>query len=153
MKSHFMLAIVVMALLAVFAGCGPTGDSGTSGGAGNDAPATEAVEGGAGAADEGPVRAIEDYLQARVEGNADTLRLLSCADWEGQAAIQAQSFRSMNAELEGVSCRADGTDGDYTLVTCEGKIVTSYNGETRDWPLGTYRTIEEGGEWRMCGEG
>lgn len=99
-----------------------------------------------------PVPVVESYLKARVESNADELQRLSCGEWEAQAAIQADSFRSMDATIEGLSCKADGEDGDFTLVTCEGKIVTTYNGETREWPLGTYRLKQEDDEWKMCGE-
>ena len=59
----------------------------------------------------------------------------------------------MNAELQGMSCRQSGQEGDYTVIECEGKIVTVYNGETREWDLGAfpYRMIQEGGDWKMCG--
>jgi len=63
--------------------------------------------------------------------------------WEGQAVAQADSFRSMNAKLENVTCKQNGTSGDLTLVTCDGQIVTTYNGENRSWPLGTYQMKQE----------
>ena len=104
-------------------------------------------------ADEGdPAETVNAYLQARVESNADELRSLSCAAWESQAALQADSFRSMDARLEGVSCEKNGEDSDYTLVSCEGKIVTTYNGETREWEINTYHLIQEDDEWKICGE-
>jgi hypothetical protein len=99
-----------------------------------------------------PSKTVESYLQARVESNADKLRSLSCAAWEEQAMLQADSFKSMDAHIEGMSCKADGKDGDFTRVTCQGKIVTTYNGETREWALGSYHLKEEDGEWKMCGE-
>ncbi len=104
-------------------------------------------------ADEGdPSETVEAYLDARVASDADRMRQLSCAEWEAQAMLQADSFRSMNARVEGLSCERDGEDGNYTLVACEGVIVTTYNGETREWPIGTYRLIQDDGEWRICGE-
>ena len=46
-----------------------------------------------------------------------------------------------------------GEDGDYTIVECEGRIMTTYNGEEREWDVGAfpYRLIQENDEWRMCG--
>jgi hypothetical protein len=99
-----------------------------------------------------PGAAMVKYLEARAAADADTIRGLSCAAWEGQAVAQADSFRSMNAKLENVTCRQNGADGDFTLVTCDGQIVTTYNGENRSWALGTYRMAQEDGEWKMCGE-
>ena len=99
-----------------------------------------------------PTETVESYLKARVESNADELRSLACAEWESQAALQADSFRSMDARLEDLACTTGDEDGDYTLVSCDGRIVTTYNGETREWELGTYRLLQEDGEWKMCGE-
>ena len=99
-----------------------------------------------------PSAAIMSYLQARTEADAEKMQGLSCAEWEAQAAIQAQSFRAMNAQLKDVTCTTGAQDGDYTLVTCDGQIITSYNGENREWELGSYRMKQEDGEWKMCGE-
>lgn len=101
---------------------------------------------------EDPGAAMVKYLEARAAADSNTIRGLSCAAWEGQAVAQADSFRSMNAKLENVTCQQNGTDGDFTLVTCGGSIVTTYNGENREWALGTYRMAQEDGEWKMCGE-
>ena len=95
---------------------------------------------------------MQSYLAARAQADATRMQSLSCAAWESQALIQAQSFRSMNAELDGVMCHSIGAEGGYELVQCDGRILTSYNGENREWALGTYRMIKEDGEWRMCGE-
>jgi hypothetical protein len=53
-----------------------------------------------------------------------------------------------------MSCKTGDKDDPYTLVTCEGRIVVAYRGETREFPLSdtTYRAIQEDGEWKMCGE-
>lgn len=99
-----------------------------------------------------PAETVQEYLDARVASDAETLQSLACPEWEQQAILQADSFRSMEASLEGVSCEKLGEDGDFTIVACEGKIVTTYNGETRDWALGSYRLIDQDGEWKMCGE-
>jgi hypothetical protein len=48
-----------------------------------------------------------------------------------------------------MDCQTD--DGGAT-VTCSGQIVAVYNGENRDFPLGTYSVVEEDGAWKWCGE-
>ncbi|HVU15041.1 MAG TPA: hypothetical protein VHD90_27395 [Phototrophicaceae bacterium] len=93
------------------------------------------------------------YLQARVANDVTTIRDLSCAAWEGQAEAEAASFRSMQATLDNVSCKQSGTDGDATLVTCTGNIVTSYDGENTPRPIPVYRMTQEDGQWKVCGEG
>jgi hypothetical protein len=74
--------------------------------------------------------AIQRYVQARVARDANRAIALSCADWEKQARIEVSSLRA-EAQLEGLACRENGTSGEFTLVDCSGKILTSYNGETR----------------------
>jgi hypothetical protein len=99
-----------------------------------------------------PESIITSYLNARIASDAGTLQALSCGAWQGQAALQADSFRSMDARLEGLACFQDGSDSTYAYVACSGKIITTYNGQTRDWMLGRYRLTQEGGAWKMCGE-
>ncbi len=104
---------------------------------------------------EGAVAAIENYLAARVDKDVDAMTRLSCPAWEGQARIEALTFEAMEARLDGVSCTAAGPDGDYELVACTGQIVTTYQGETREWSVSEhpYRALLDGGEWLMCGYG
>jgi hypothetical protein len=99
-----------------------------------------------------PSAAVSAYLQAWVEGDEAKLTSLSCAAWEPQARIQSQSFAAAEAKLEGLACQKSGDDGDAALVSCDGTIVMDYNGEIREWELETYRAVQEGGEWRFCGE-
>jgi hypothetical protein len=96
---------------------------------------------------------VQSYLQARVQSDVDKMINLSCADWEAQARIEAASFKSMKASLDGVTCRDGAVNGATTLVSCQGKIVTSYNGESRDWSVSDhqYKVVQDRGEWRMCG--
>ena len=97
--------------------------------------------------------AVQNYLQARVDKDVDAMIGLSCPDWEAQARVEAASFASMNAALDQVACSDVAADGATALVTCSGKIVTTYNGEQRDWPLEdfTFKVVDDDGEWRMCG--
>lgn len=101
----------------------------------------------------GPVRTMEDYLYALVAKDATRLSTLSCVDWAQSAAVEMDSFQAVTASLEGLSCEVTGTDGAFTLVTCQGNIVTSYNGETQqfDLSLRTYQVVEQGGETLVCG--
>ena len=103
----------------------------------------------------GPAGAIEKYLQARVKSDVNQMTLLSCPAWEAQARVEAVSFQSMNAQLEGVSCEAGAADANGTAVTCKGKIVTTYQGEAREWSVSDhpYLAVQQDGEWRMCGYG
>lgn len=99
-----------------------------------------------------PGAATLKYLEARAAADVDAIRAVSCAAWEGQAAAQADSFRSMNARLDNVTCEPNGTSGNFTVVTCEGQIMTTYNGENRARPIPSYQLIQEDGEWKVCGE-
>jgi hypothetical protein len=98
-------------------------------------------------------RTVEAYLQARVEENVEQMTLLSCPEWEAQARLEAVSFQSMDATLDGVTCAASGSQGANTLVDCQGKIVTTYQGEVREWSVAEhpYVVVLQDGEWRMCG--
>jgi len=100
-----------------------------------------------------PEEVILRYLNARVAGDAGQMQQLACAAWRSQAAIQAQSFRAMRAELRNVSCTTIEMGTTVAMVQCTGYIETEYNGVFRQWPLGLYRASFEGGAWRMCGEG
>lgn len=98
--------------------------------------------------------AIERYLKAQVAGDEDALISNSCPAWEANARTAAASFQSVEAETENLSCSETGTDGEFTLVTCEGAIVIQYRGEdprNQAVPDLTYRAIEQDGEWKMCG--
>jgi hypothetical protein len=113
-----------------------------------------ACQSGGGATSNGAAaKVVESYLQARAQSNLDKMINLSCAAWESQARVEATSFKSMKATLDGVSCKDNGADGNATLVACQGKIVTTYNGESRNWSVSDhqYKVVQDGGEWRMCG--
>jgi hypothetical protein len=99
--------------------------------------------------------AIERYLKAKVSGDENKLVSLSCKAWEAQAALDAAPFQSVQAEINGLTCKESGKDGAYTLVTCDGTLVIQYRGESpREQSLSgtTYRATKEAGEWKMCGE-
>ncbi|MEO0565039.1 MAG: hypothetical protein AAF125_23230 [Chloroflexota bacterium] len=100
--------------------------------------------------DAGAVEAVETYLQASVDGDADTLAQVMCADMEAQVEPTARRFATVaGVRLEGMACTFDGDAG---TVTCEGEIIATYGAEDTAFPLGTYSVVQEGGEWKWCGE-
>ncbi len=103
--------------------------------------------------DSGPGKAAEAYLNALVIGDGDRMATLSCAAWEENALLELDSFMAVQAELEDLSCSQTGSDGDTALVTCEGKILTTYNEEKTKIELNsrTYEMTKSAGEWLVCG--
>jgi outer membrane lipoprotein-sorting protein len=103
--------------------------------------------------DNAPVQAVESYLNALVEKDANRLTALVCGEWEEEALLELDSFQAVTARLEGVACEQTGTDGATALVLCNGNIVASYNNEDQqlDLSVRTYQVVEEGGEWLVCG--
>ena len=100
-----------------------------------------------------PVQAVEDYLNALVEKDANRLTTLSCGEWEEDALLELDSFQAVTARLEGVACEQTGMDGDTALVLCNGNIVATYNNEDQqlDLSVRTYQVVQDGGEWLVCG--
>ena len=102
---------------------------------------------------------VADYFKALVAKDANQAVNLSCAAWEEQAQIDADTFAINPATAENIQCKTAGADkdhpedGDATLVSCTGKLVLDYNGEKQEINLAdrTYRVVQESSEWRMCG--
>jgi hypothetical protein len=63
------------------------------------------------------------------------------------------TFQAVAARLDGLSCARTGSDGDTALVTCKGKLIATYGNEDQELDLSTrtYRVIEQGGDWLVCG--
>lgn len=124
LRKHFTLAGIVLGV--VLTGCAPVGD---------------------------PVEVVQTYLQARVASDVEKMTRLSCPAWETQAQVEATSFESMNAQLEGLTCAMQSQTDDQAVVSCQGKIITSYRGEQREWNLATqqFALTVNAGEWVMCG--
>ncbi len=96
---------------------------------------------------------IEEYINALVNKDENTLIIYSCADWESEAKSDFNSFSAVSVSLEDLTCQETGQDGDYTIVSCEGIIIANYGNEVLEINLAdqNYLSIFEGGEWRMCG--
>lgn len=97
--------------------------------------------------------AVEAYLTALVNRDANRLSSLSCAAWEAQARQELTAFTAVKITLQDPNCQETGKNGNFTLVSCSGKIVANYNGEDSEISLEdrVFKTVQEGGDWRMCG--
>lgn len=99
-------------------------------------------------------KAVESYLQALVAKDDARFSQLICPAFEAEALTEFDSFGAVDASLDNVACRATGTDGNATLVTCSGSIVVTYRGEDNqvlDLSNNIYRVTRVDGEWKMCG--
>jgi len=105
------------------------------------------------ASSDAPVQAVQNYLNALVDKEANKLPTLVCGEWEEDALIELDSFQAVTASLENVSCSQTGTDGDTALVLCTGNIVATYNNEDQKLDLSTrtYQVVQQGGDWLVCG--
>lgn len=93
---------------------------------------------------------VEQYLQAKVKGDRDTISRLLCLEMEPVLEAEAASFSSVSdVKIEGMACQNDGDN----LVRCQGKIIASYGEEQTEFQLSSYRVVEEDGQWKWCGEG
>jgi hypothetical protein len=100
-----------------------------------------------------PAKAVEDYLNALVEKDAERLPTLVCGEWEEDALIELDSFQAVSTRLEGLACEQTGTDRDTALVFCSGRIIATYTNEEQEIDLSTrtYQVRQEGGDWLVCG--
>ncbi|MBK8935167.1 MAG: hypothetical protein IPM76_23200 [Chloroflexi bacterium] len=97
-----------------------------------------------------PAQTVEQYLQAKADGDADTIRALLCADMEQFLERESRTFDSVSGvHIDGMVCTRDGSSD---VVRCEGKIVATYGTEDTEFPLTSYRVVQEDGEWKWCGE-
>jgi len=100
-----------------------------------------------------PAQTVELYYQALVEKDQNTLVNLSCSEYEATALMTLDSFGNVDASLVDVTCQTVEEESTRAIVTCDGAISATYDGESREFPLTgqNYIVIQEGGEWRMCG--
>jgi hypothetical protein len=95
-----------------------------------------------------PSDTVERYLQAKVEGDEAVVRSLLCSAMEADLNREVASFASVEARIEGMECQR----GEGDVVTCTGAIWITYGTEDREFPLESYRVVQEDGEWKWCGE-
>lgn len=97
--------------------------------------------------------AVEGYITALAAKDEAALISNSCADWEDDALIELDSFALVEVSVNDMSCTETGTDGEVTLVDCQGKFQMSYGGEPQELDLSarTYEVIQQNGDWLVCG--
>lgn len=97
-----------------------------------------------------PAQTVEKYLSAKVEGDTAALQTLLCSAMEGDLERESKTFESVSdVNIEGMVCEREG---ESDTVRCSGKIVALYGAEETEFPLTSYRVVQEDGEWKWCGE-
>lgn len=97
-----------------------------------------------------PTAVVEDYLQAKVSRDAETLQKLLCSEMETFLEREIHTFETVSeARIEDLGCTWHETQ---SVVQCQGRIVASYGAEKTEFPLESYRVVEEDGQWKWCGE-
>lgn len=98
-------------------------------------------------------RAVEQYITALVEKNAERLSALSCADWEASALMELDSFQAVQTRVEELHCQAVSTEGTTSVVQCQGKLIATYGNEEQslDLSLRAYQVIQQGSDYLICG--
>lgn len=99
------------------------------------------------AAGEGAGDIVEDYLEAKVAGDAEGIAGLICSEMAENVTREAASFANVEARIDSMQCTANGN-----TVSCTGTIIALYGNDERQFPLGSYRVVKEDGQWRWCGE-
>lgn len=94
-----------------------------------------------------PADTVLNYMLAKVDGDTDKLSSLLCGELESTLTRESESFSTVDAVLEDASCQVEGN-----VVTCTGAIVADYGGEDTEFPLTSYRVVQEDGVWKWCGE-
>ena len=98
-----------------------------------------------------PQAVVEDYLQAKVSRDKDTIQKLLCSEMETFLERETHTFETVSdARIDDLSCT---WEEDSDIVRCQGMILVSYGAEQTEYPLEAYRVVQEDGEWKWCGEG
>ena len=97
-----------------------------------------------------PAQTVEKYMQAKADADAGTIGQLLCSEMEGVLERESRTFESVSGvHIEDMVCEQVG---ESQVVSCQGKIVATYGTEETEFPLASYRVVEEDGEWKWCGE-
>lgn len=97
-----------------------------------------------------PAETVEEYIHAKVEGDTVQIRALLCSEMESLLERESRTFESVSGvSIEGMDCQREG---ESNVVRCQGQIVALYGTEETEFPLVSYRIVEEDGEWKWCGE-
>lgn len=102
----------------------------------------------------GPEKTVEKYFQAVSEKDTSQVSTLACQEWEADALMILDSFQAVTTQLDGLTCQQTGTDSNgMAIVSCQGKILASYDGEMLEFDLSIQEYLVENvnGEWLVCG--
>ena len=112
-------------------------------------PANPATPSSAPGGEDSAAKAVEAYLTAKVNVDQAGVRQLLCSEKEKDADTEATTFLGVDQpKIEGMKCVSIGDN----KVKCDGKITAQYGTEKNEFPLVTYRVVQEDGEWKWCGE-
>jgi len=130
--------LFLLLTIALLAACGGAAGDGSTGGPAPDPAA----------------RAVEAYLSAKVQGDAEAIRAGLCAEMESVLERELHTFDTVSGvEIENMACASDDpAAASPQTVRCTGQIVALYGTEETTFPLSAYRAVEEDGVWRWCGE-
>lgn len=95
-----------------------------------------------------PVQVVEQYLNAKVAGDRETLQAHICAAMEDALDREALSFSQAQSTIEDMRCTFQDDAG---IVSCTGRIVALYGLERREFPLSNYLVVREDDAWKWCG--
>jgi hypothetical protein len=101
-----------------------------------------------------PQKTVEKYLLAISNQDAAALSALSCKTWETDALMTLESFQAVTLTIDGLRCEQAGIHSSgRTIVTCQGKLIASYQGELQEFDLSIQQYLVESvnGAWLVCG--
>lgn len=97
-----------------------------------------------------PAQTVEKYMQAKADADAATISQLLCSEMENVLERESRTFESVSGvHIEDMACEQIG---ESQVVSCQGSIMATYGAEDTEFPLASYRVVEEDGEWKWCGE-
>jgi hypothetical protein len=95
-------------------------------------------------------RVVEQYIEARASGDSETVQTLLCSAMEADLEREQTTFLGVSdVRVEDMACQREE---ESEVVRCQGRIVALYGAEQTEFPLVSYRIVQEDGEWRWCGE-
>jgi hypothetical protein len=67
--------------------------------------------------------------------------------------LELDSLQAVATKLEGLTCSVTAMSGTTSEISCQGKILTTYNNEDQqlDLSVRTYQVVKQGGDYLVCG--
>lgn len=100
-----------------------------------------------------PEQAVETYLAALINRDQPAFLASVCGSFERDALLEYDSFRNVEATLNGLDCPETESSSSDITVHCSGEIRVTYAGETRsiDLSVRRYSVSREDDLWLVCG--